>query len=169
MSFVVRPCFPADAPGLAATMMRARLTDPHWAVLWEDPSEEDIVTNAIERVPWNLVAGTDIKRHQKAVDLETGQVVGYARWRLPPCLAKKNDVWLEAQVAEGTSTERAVYREKYQASTKDGRIMGMKDEMLDYRSAPLEAVDARIMRDGPFLSPASWTQTMLVQLWLIYL
>lgn len=150
-SFAVQPCFPADAPGVGATMMRARLTDPHWVILWEDLSEEDIVTNAIDRVPWNLVTGTDTKRHQKAVDLQTGQVVGYARWRLPPSLAT-NEIWPEAQVAEGTSADRARYKKRYEASTHNGRIVGMKYELMNYRSAPLEAVDARIMQDGPFLS-----------------
>lgn len=153
MSFVVQPCFPADARGLAATMMGARLTDPHWAHLWEDPSSETIIAKATDRVPWNLVTGRDIKRHQKVINRVTGQVVGYARWILPPILAKNNDVWLEAQVAEVTAAECAAYEKQYQACTKNGRAIGMKSgSMMSYRSAPLEAVDARIRRDGPFLS-----------------
>ncbi|KAJ5770660.1 uncharacterized protein N7511_002711 [Penicillium nucicola] len=174
MSFVIQPCFPADAPGLAATMMGARLTDPHWAHLWEDPSPEDIIAKATDRVPWNLVTGRDTKRHQKVIDRETSQVVGYARWILPTILAKSNDVWLEAQVAEATPADRAVYEEQYLACTKNGRPIGMKGgSMMSYRSAPLEAVDARIMRDGPFLmldylttDPVFWRRgigSMLVQ------
>jgi hypothetical protein len=146
MAFVVQPCFPADAPALATTMMGARLTDPHWSHMWEDPSSKTIISNAIDRVPWNLVTGRDTKRHQKAIDLETGRVVGYARWCLPPDLAKKGDVWLEAQVAEGTPAERAIFEKRYQDSTKNGRLIGIKSgEMMSYRSAPLEAADARIM------------------------
>lgn len=153
MSFVIQPCFPADAAGLAATMMGARLTDPHWANLWEeDTSPEDIIAKATDRVPLNLVTGRDTKRHQKVLDHETSQVVGYARWILPPTLAKNNDVWLEAQVAEASPAELAVYKEQYEACTRNGRPIGLKGgSMMSYRSAPLEAVDARIMRDGPFL------------------
>ncbi|KAJ5129036.1 hypothetical protein N7448_002748 [Penicillium atrosanguineum] len=174
MAFTVQPCFPADAPGLAATMMGARLTDPHWANMWEDPNSEDIISKAIHRVPWNLVTGRNTKRHQKAIDLATGSVVGYARWCLPSDLAKKSDVWLEAQVAEGTAAERAIYEKQYQVNTKNGQAIGLKGgEMRNYRSAPLEAVDARIMRDGPFLTldylttdPAFWRRgigSMLVK------
>jgi hypothetical protein len=32
--------------------------------------------------------------------------------------------------------------------------------MMSYRSAPLEAVDARIMQDGPFLSMLSYNRTI---------
>lgn len=152
MSFVVHPCDPADVPGLAATMMGARLTDPHWVTLWEDPCPEDIIARFRDRVPWNLITGRDTKRQQKVIDIETGEVVGYARWCLPLMLVEKNNVWLEAQVAEPTPAEREVYEKRYQAGTKNGRAIGLKTGgMVTFRSAPLEAVDARIMKDGPFL------------------
>jgi hypothetical protein len=161
MKFMIQPCFPADAPGLAATMMSARLTDPHWANLWEDQSAEQIISKATDRVPWNLVTGRETKRHEKVIDCETNQVVGYARWILPPILAKNDDVWLEAQVAEATSAERTEYQKAYQACTSNGRPVGMKGgSMMSYRSAPLEAVDARIMQDGPFLSMLSYNRTI---------
>jgi hypothetical protein len=90
------------------------------------PSSKTIISNAIDRVPWNLVTGRDTKRHQKAIDLETERVVGYARWCLPPDLAKRGDVWLEAQVAEGTPAEHAIFEMRYQGSTKNGRLVGIK-------------------------------------------
>lgn len=153
MTFVIQPCFPEDAPGLAATMMGARLTDPHWRCLWDDPSAKGIIPGATKRLPWNLVTGTETKRHQKVIDVDTGQVVGYSRWSLPKTLAKKGDVWLEAQVAEGTPTDRAAYEKQYQENTRNGQAIGLKvGEMMDYRSAPLEEADARITANGPFLS-----------------
>jgi hypothetical protein len=154
MTFAIEPCFPADAPGLATAMMSARLTDPHWVKQWEDnilPS--DIITKAIDRVPWNLINGRETKRHQKVVDSASGNlVIGYARWLLPPHLAR-NDVWQEAQVAKVTSDERAVFEKLAQAYTKNGRPIGLKSGAeMNYRSAPLEAADERVTRDGPFLS-----------------
>ncbi|KUM59858.1 hypothetical protein ACN42_g7275 [Penicillium freii] len=174
MSFVIQPCLPGDAPGLAATMMGARLTDPHWRCLWDDPSAERIIPGAIKRLPWNLVTNTETKRHQKVIDVETGQVVGYSRWSLPPILAKKGDVWLEAQVAEGSIADRAAYEKQYQENTRNGQPIGIKvGEMMNYRSAPLEEADARITAAGPFLTldyltthPSFWRRgigSMLVQ------
>ncbi|KAJ5355864.1 Acyl-CoA N-acyltransferase [Penicillium concentricum] len=174
MAFIIQPCCPEDAPGLATTMMGARLTDPHWRALWESPSPESIIPRAIERVPWTLMTGTETKRHQKVIDVETGQVVGYARWSLPPILASKGDVWLEAKVAERTPADRAAYEKQYQENSRNGQPIGLKGgEMMRYRSAPLEAADARIMPGGPFLTldylttdPSFWRRgigRMLVQ------
>ncbi|KAJ5647268.1 hypothetical protein N7490_003640 [Penicillium lividum] len=173
MKFAVQPCFPADAPGLAATMMGARLTDPHWATQWEDDVlHSDIITRAVDRVPWNLITGRDTKRHEKVIDVESGQVVGYARWLLPPHLEK--NFWPEAQVAAATSEERARYEKLSQAQTINGRPIGLKSgPEMSYRSAPLEAADERVTRHGPFLTldylttdPAFWRRgvgTMLVE------
>ncbi|KAJ5536516.1 hypothetical protein N7513_009702 [Penicillium frequentans] len=174
MAFAVQPCFPADAPGLATAMMGARLTDPHWVKQWEDNVlPEDIITKAIDRVPWNLINGRHTKRHQKVIDVASGQVVGYARWLLPSHLAK-DDVWQEAQVAEATSDERALFEKLSRAYTKNGRPIGLKSgEEMNYRSAPLEQADERVTRDGPFLTldylttdPSFWRRgvgTMLVE------
>ncbi|KAJ5948988.1 hypothetical protein N7454_002295 [Penicillium verhagenii] len=175
MSFAVQPCYPADAPGIATTMMSARLTDPHWVKMWEDNiSRDEIITGAIGRVPWNLINTRDAKRHQKVVDVASGQVVGYARWMLPPHLAKTGDVWQEAQVAEPTPEDREAYEKLSQAGSRNGRPIGLKGgEAMNYRSAPLEAADERVTRDGSFLTldylttdPDFWRRgvgTMLVE------
>lgn len=153
MSFEIQPCSAANALGLSTTMMEARLTDPHWAFLWEDPNPQDIIATGALRIPWNLATGRDTKRHQKVIDVETGRIVGFARWILPDCLAKQGNVWLEAQAPEGTQSEREAWQRQYKENTKGGRPIGMKSgELMSYRSAPLEVVDAQIMRDGPFLS-----------------
>ena len=134
-------------------MMLARLTDPHWVFIWKDPSAKEIIARTTDRVPQNLVSERDTKRHQKVIDSETGRVVGYARWLLPPTLADRGDVWLEAQVPEATADERASFEKRHRASTENGRPIGLKGgELSRHRSAPLEAADARIMQDGPFLS-----------------
>lgn len=87
------------------------------------------------------------------IDIETSRVVGYARWILPNCLAKQNDVRLEAQAPEGTQFEREEWEKRYRENTKGGQSISMKGGgLMIYRRAPLEVVDARIMRGGPFLS-----------------
>ncbi|KAK9384800.1 hypothetical protein V1515DRAFT_610430 [Lipomyces mesembrius] len=151
MTFLVQPCVPADAQGLAATMVGARFGDPHWVFLWHSPSLKDVTAAAAERLPWNLINGRETTRHEKVIDLETGEVVGYARWNLPPVLAAKN-VWPEAQVAEPTPEDRELFEKKFKAVTDNGRIRGLKTDMSSFRSAPLEVVDAKIMKDGPYLT-----------------
>ncbi|KAI9925799.1 hypothetical protein MW887_005605 [Aspergillus wentii] len=156
-------------------MMGARLTDPHWAFLWEDPDPTTLITRATERVPWNLITDRQSRRHEKVVCVETGEVVGYARWTLPAFLAEcEKTVWVEAQIGEPSLEEKSMYKEKFNSTTENGRWIGMKDSaMMDYRSAPLEEADARITQDGPFLtidylttSPSFWRRgigSMLVQ------
>ena len=120
---------------------------------------------AAERIPWNLINGREKTRHQKAIDVENGEVVGYARWYLPPVLTerkKNNDdddddnvVWQEAQVAEPTPEERELFERRFKTVTDNGRIPGLRRDVMMFRSAPLEVADAKIMKDGPYLSKLS--------------
>ncbi|KAK9349842.1 hypothetical protein V1523DRAFT_399773 [Lipomyces doorenjongii] len=152
MIFIVQPCVPGDSQGLAAVMMGARFGDPHWVFLWQDPSLEDITVAAAERLPWNLISGRETTRHEKVIDVKTGEIVGYARWTLPSEWAKKN-IWPEAQVAEPTPENCKLFEKKFQAVTDNGRIRGLKtDGSSAFRSRPLEVVDAKIMKDGPYLT-----------------
>ncbi|KAJ5457657.1 Acyl-CoA N-acyltransferase [Penicillium sp. IBT 31633x] len=153
MPFAIQPCVPEDAPGLAAAIVAARLNDPHWTSLWKDPSAESQIAKTTDCIPWSLVTSTDTKRHQKVIDVESGQVAGYARWCLPPILVTRGDVWLDARVAEGTTADRAAYEKQCQEQTQNGQFKGLKDEdQIRYRTAPVEEADARIRRDGHFLS-----------------
>ncbi|KAJ5609447.1 hypothetical protein N7528_010014 [Penicillium herquei] len=154
MPFVVQGCSPADAPGLGAAMIKARLTDPHWVFMWEeDIPAEEMISRSTDRIPWNLVNGRDTKRHEKVIDDATGQVLGYARWLLPPDLANRNDVWLEAQAQDGTPEERATYEKMSDATSRNGQPIGLKGgEQSRYRNAPLIAADARVTKNGPFLA-----------------
>jgi hypothetical protein len=131
-------------------MISARLTDPHWITLWEDPSPEPIIAATTARIPWTLLNGGKVRRHEKIIT-ETGQVVGYARWILPDHLAT-DDIWPQAQVAEVSPDELAMYKTRYEDNSVDGLSAGIRtDGIMAYRGAPLEEVDARIMKDGPFL------------------
>ena len=66
-------------------------------------------------------------------------------------MANRDDVWLEARVAEGTAADRAAYEKRHQEHTENGQFAGLKDEdQIRYRTAPVEEVGARIRPDGPF-------------------
>lgn len=62
----------------------------------------------------NLLKDRALLRHFKAVDPETGEFLGYARWKLPPGYQNKEDgspTWPEGQVPDVTTEERAKIEE----------------------------------------------------------
>lgn len=167
MPFSVQPVVTADAEGLATTMMSAMYEDPHWVILWEKPALAEITAACAQRLPWNLINGTKHKRHQKVIEIETGQVVGYARWVLPPALADQK-AWEEAKVADPSPEDRQLFLDKFNAVTENGRIKGMKADLLAFRGQPLEDADATFTKDGPCLSKLFACRTRYCNTWLIW-
>ncbi|KAG9843980.1 hypothetical protein KCU98_g7923, partial [Aureobasidium melanogenum] len=137
------------APSIANAMVSARWKDPHWVALFRsDISSSRVTSETAQRLPWNLITGRASKRHQIAIDNTTGEVVAYARWILPEHLASADlVVWPEAQVQEPTEEEKA----EFEKMSKDVTDRGLRMDLLGYRSTPLEAIDAKIRRGGPFL------------------
>ncbi|KAH8648271.1 hypothetical protein BGZ60DRAFT_499633 [Tricladium varicosporioides] len=153
MAISIQAVSVADTPRLARTMMGAWYGDPHWLTLWVRlPALGDLIYASEERLPWNLINGDKSKRYQKAIDTATGEVVGYARWVLPPILAEKGS-WEEAHllVDEISSGERLDIENRFKAVTENGKIKGLDHAQLDFRNRPLEEADARIIQNGPFL------------------
>lgn len=72
-------------------------------MLWVDRTLESIISDAIKRMPRNLVTDRAVRRHEKVVDVANGRVVGFARWILPP---SHSDGWLEAQIEDVTEKEK---------------------------------------------------------------
>jgi len=145
MTFLVQPCVPADAHDIATTNMSAWYEDYHWKYRWQ-ASLEEIIKWCEERFPHLLTTERETKRHQKVVDVATGEVVGYARWLLPTKLAEKN-VWPEAQAAEPNTRDVDLFAKKWNIASPKLR----SEEMNMYRSRPLEETDERIRKMGPFL------------------
>ena len=155
MRFSLQPCGPADASDIATVIMTAWNTNWHWRYRWEDLSLENLIERSTKRFPWNLVTEREIKRHQKAVDIATGEVVGYARWLLPPELADKN-VWSEAQVAEPSPKDRELFERDFRESPLPNAKSG---EMIAFRAGGLEEAEKRVRVDDPFLSKCSFRST----------
>jgi hypothetical protein len=100
MTFVLQPVVTADAQRMATVKMSAWRGNQDFQFRWKDsPSLDKLISHSCARIPWNLINRRAEKRHLKAIDVETGELVGYARWLLPPILADRN-VWPEAAVAE---------------------------------------------------------------------
>jgi hypothetical protein len=153
MKYTIRPVTASDAPALAAVLMSAWQSDPHWAAGWNYATLEQMTAWSSERTPYQLISDRATKRHQMAVSTETGEIVGYARWELPPSLASQ-DAWLEARVADVGEEEREGYKRRFEGVDEKEGMPSRKgnEEMFEYRGRELEVAMKRMEEEGPFLS-----------------
>ena len=159
MPYAVQPIAAADdAPGLARTMMGAFHTDPHWRRVWLDMTLEQIIDSCAHRLPKSLTTDRGTKRHQKVVDAQTGEIVGYARWVLPPSLEDRVKCggggavfWPEAQIAEPSAEQREAFEVEWEKGTEDGRNVGLNREMVVALGKVLEDEDRRVKGGEEFL------------------
>jgi hypothetical protein len=110
MPYAAEPVKVEDVPGLALAMMNAFIRDPHWALLRPNMTLEEIIDGYIQRLPKNLTTGREKKRHQKVVETETGEIVGYARWIIPRDAGIE---WLGSQVIEPTEVQAQDYEKRW--------------------------------------------------------
>lgn len=110
-TYEIEYCSVEDAAGLARNNMSAFWTDPSWILIWEkDRALESIIEACTQRMPNNLLSDGAHKRHLKAVEVETGIVVGYARFLLPARLAGE---WLEARVPDVAADQKKEFDKLY--------------------------------------------------------
>lgn len=113
-----------------------------------------MIERSTNRVPWILLTERETKRHQKAVDVATGEVVGYIRWVLPHELADKN-IWPETQVAEVSQKDREQFERNFQELPQPNTKSFESGEMLVFRGSGLQEAEKKVRADGPFLSKCS--------------
>ncbi|KAH6624166.1 hypothetical protein B0J18DRAFT_427476 [Chaetomium sp. MPI-SDFR-AT-0129] len=83
MPFTLTQVTVADGPALAANNIPAFWADPHWRLEWRHRTLEYHISQVALRYPRTLIRNPDSSRHQKAVGVDTGEVLGYARWSIP--------------------------------------------------------------------------------------
>ncbi|KAJ5707889.1 Acyl-CoA N-acyltransferase [Penicillium malachiteum] len=113
-SIVISQCTVIDGPALAANSIPAFWADPHWVLAWRHRTLEYHISQIALRFPRNLLNNRDTMRHQKAVDSETGRILGYARWCLPASYEINTDgtpTWPEAQVPAVEAEKEAAIRQ----------------------------------------------------------
>lgn len=83
--FVVLPCTMDDGPALARNCVPAFWEDPDWAHIWTNVGKTCEYVTSQSELRWshNLLLDPDRRRNLKAVDEETGEVVGYVRYIMP--------------------------------------------------------------------------------------
>ncbi|KAH6651924.1 hypothetical protein BKA67DRAFT_572422 [Truncatella angustata] len=122
-SYTITGCTVADGAELSRNNMSAFWEDPHFILAWPHRTLDQHIAEQAKRIPLNLLDDNrTIKRHQKAIDLETRRLLGYARWRIPPSRATKEDgtlEWPEAIVPAVGPEEEAEIRRVAEAAVFD--------------------------------------------------
>lgn len=151
MPIDIEPVYLKDAHGVASVSMRAFYTDPHWRLYWHNTPINQIIDVAEKRTPQNLLSGRHNKRHQKAVDRETGEMVGYARWLLPD--PGSDTEWIEARTIDLTPEERKDAEERFQAGTspETGMQYGIDPARVRAHSRQLGHMMEKVVGDVPHL------------------
>ncbi|KAF7548706.1 hypothetical protein G7Z17_g6888 [Cylindrodendrum hubeiense] len=104
------PCTVDDAAGLAKSNIMAFWEEAWWNLMWPNKTRDSLIESVTARMPRNLLKGRDIRRHQKIIDTESGEIVGYARWVLPK---SREGAWLEAQTPDASDEDKRVYEHLY--------------------------------------------------------
>ena len=147
----IDPRSPSDTRGVARANMSSFYQNPHWALLWGSMPLEEIIDGNTNRLPWDLVRNQKFKRHQMAVDSETGEVVGYARWVFLNGAEKKIS-WDEARIGEATEEEKVVYERSWMAYTdENGSSKGLRTDIARAMGSELHAATMSVVGDRPFL------------------
>ncbi|KAH8647384.1 acyl-CoA N-acyltransferase [Xylariales sp. PMI_506] len=82
-TYTLSRCTVADALDLSRNNMSAFWQEPNWVLAWKHTTLEQHIITTARRYPRRLMSSRETTRHQKAIDPETGHVVGYIRWELP--------------------------------------------------------------------------------------
>lgn len=106
----ILPCTSSDGKPIAINTTHAFWDAPMWRLQWRpDITLSFLTEQLIKRQPLRLLRERDTLRHLKAVDPETGELVGYSRWRLPDnhVLTSSGEVeWKEAQIPDVSAETR---------------------------------------------------------------
>lgn len=151
-SFLITPCTIADGPAIGRNNVTAFWTDRTWIQIWGDRTREHVAEQAAMRGRRNLLLDRAHRRHLKAVDAETGAVVGYARWVLPdegcdggdgdPC----HGLWTEAQIPD---VDEHVRREAEAESARSDWTFTRGP--IDGIDAPIEAMMADLRKGKRYM------------------
>ncbi|KAK4497662.1 hypothetical protein PRZ48_010315 [Zasmidium cellare] len=149
-AYSIEPVRPDDAKGLATTMMSAFYQELHWRSLWHGKPLDEIIHDTANRIPWNLVTNGPLRRYQKVVAKDSGEVVGYARWILPEDL---ENCWPAARVPEVDEDTQKEYERRYRSVLDADGIRGLDHQMAQELSAAIDESEERVKKDngGRFL------------------
>jgi hypothetical protein len=142
-TYTISQCTIADGAALSRNNMSAFWEDPNWVLAWRHKTLEEHIAQVTKRVPRNLLNDRETLRHQKAIDPQSGRLLGYARWILPAsyaALADGTPAWPEAMVPAVAAEEEAEIRRvadtaiwdpRHDADALDEPVSRIKREILE--------------------------------------
>jgi len=143
VSYTISPCAITDAADISRNNISAFWEDPSWILSWNHTTLDQHIAQVVKRIPRNLLNNRATTRHQKAVDPETGRLLGYARWIIPPSysvLADGQPAWPEAMGPTVTPEEEAeirrvaataIWSPNTEANELEVPVNKIKDELLE--------------------------------------
>ena len=155
---IIEGCKADDATQLAHNNLPAFYHSQMWRVMWpKDMTQEFMTEQLTKRMAHHvLLPNRDIRRHQKAVDAETHQVVGYARWRLPTSGATTSGgmpSWPDAQVP-------IVEFEQANAFEEMAKTSWWEPIDMDDVDGPIYAARDRLLGENPILASGDYMGMM---------
>lgn len=127
--FKVVPATLDDATAIARNNIPAFWEDKNWVLMWtrKNKSLEYVTSQAELRWAHNLIKDPVHLRREKAIDVSTGELVGFATWVLPNAAMvegvedeagkqKIADLWPEARVPEVDEHTRAILKQQFDGS-----------------------------------------------------
>ncbi|KAK6865362.1 hypothetical protein PG995_001890 [Apiospora arundinis] len=146
--FTITGCTVADGPALSANNMTAFWANPWWRLTWRHRTLEYHILQASKILTRNLLDNRKTMRHEKAIDPETGRLLGYARWYVPPAYATTADgapVWPEGVVPGVDSEEEAEIRRLAEEAHWDPNT---EPDVLD---VTVDALRDEVLKDRTFM------------------
>lgn len=150
----ITSCTIADGPAIARNNIPAFWTDSTWVLMWPGKTCEYVTAQAARRMPATLLKDPAHVRHQKAVNAQSGAIVGYARWILPRLddeIAARGR-WTAARVpAVSEAQQREADRERDAADWEyDHALDDLDEQMLEVKRRLMDG--KRYMRELMFHS-----------------
>ena len=156
--FAIVHCTVDDGPALARNNMSAFWTDPTWVLIWRGKTLDYVVTQASRRMPQNLLTDTSQRRHQKAVDVNSGDVVGYMRWILPDTSTETpDDMWPAAKVPSVNVNRAREAKREFDAADWSW------DHALDKLDEPLTKMKTQLMKQKKYLCESFLSEYLVLE------
>ncbi|KKP07324.1 acetyltransferase [Trichoderma harzianum] len=142
-TYTLAPVSLSDSEDLSRNNISAFWQDPNWVLAWKHSTLEKQIDITTKRYPRRLISDHATARHQKAIDPQTGRLVGYARWVLPDSYATTADgepTWPEAlgpvvSPEEAEEIKRIAEATPLNANNEtdhlDNNVTKMKNEVLE--------------------------------------
>ncbi|KND89699.1 hypothetical protein TOPH_05781 [Tolypocladium ophioglossoides CBS 100239] len=146
----IEGCTVDDAVALGRYNGAAFWEQPMWKMMWpKDKTREYMIEQLTKRIPMRLLRDRDAMRHQKAVDAETGALIGYARWELPEgskvAPGTGGPEWADAQVPDVGADQWKAFEELEGSSWWEPR------EDMGELDSKNEAIQDRILATRPYI------------------